>query len=211
MASSEGVLNLFSWDWFGDCNDRIPGHPNSIECIVKYDEDTLITGGEDGLVRAVSVCPNRIIAILSDPLDQEEGFHIQCVTVSHDRMLVASCSPDDIVKIMDISQLASRPKDGSFNFEAYEATLELKPNHGKNEIMAEENKSGSGDWSSDSEDSKKSDDSSDDSDRDDSDESMEDESKHKPKNKYLNPKKANVAQSQKMVRDAKAKDFFKDL
>jgi WD40 repeat protein len=29
-ASGEGVLNLFTWDWFGDCNDRIVGHPNSI-------------------------------------------------------------------------------------------------------------------------------------------------------------------------------------
>jgi len=68
-SSSEGVINLFSWDWFGDCNDRIVGHPNSIDCIAKYDEDTIITGCEDGLVRAVSVLPNRILAIISDPLD----------------------------------------------------------------------------------------------------------------------------------------------
>lgn len=84
-ASSEGVMNLFSWDWFGDCNDRIIGHPNSITCMSKYDEDTVITGGEDGLLRAVSILPNRIIAILSDPLDQEDGFHIQAVSLSHDR------------------------------------------------------------------------------------------------------------------------------
>ena len=76
-ADGDGVLNLFSWDWFGDCNDRIIGHPNSIECMTKYDEDTLITGGEDGLLRAVSVLPNRIIAILGDPLDtDDEVFHI---------------------------------------------------------------------------------------------------------------------------------------
>jgi WD40 repeat protein len=75
-SSSEGVINIFSWDWFGDCNDRITGHPNSIECMVKYDEDTLITGGEDGLVRAIGLLPNRILAILSDPLDQEDGFNI---------------------------------------------------------------------------------------------------------------------------------------
>jgi WD40 repeat protein len=130
-SSSEGVINLFSWDWFGDCNDRIVGHPNSIDCIVKFDEDTIITGCEDGLVRAVSILPNRILAIVSDPLDQEDGFHIQCVTISHDRKLVASCSPDDIIKIMDVSHLADRPKDGSFNLEAYEQTVNHKPNHGK--------------------------------------------------------------------------------
>jgi len=76
-ASNEGVLNLFTWDWFGDCNDRIVGHPNSIDTMVKYDEDTLITGSEDGLIRAVSILPNRILAILGDPLDTEdEVFHI---------------------------------------------------------------------------------------------------------------------------------------
>lgn len=68
-STSEGVINIFSWDWFGDCNDRIVGHPNSIDTMIKYDEDTIITGSEDGLVRAVSVLPNKIIAILSDPTD----------------------------------------------------------------------------------------------------------------------------------------------
>jgi hypothetical protein len=32
---------------------------------------------------------------------------------------------------MDISQLQNRPKDGSFDIEAYERSRELKPNHGK--------------------------------------------------------------------------------
>ena len=76
-AQADGVMGIFSWDWFGDCNDRIVGHPNSIECMVKYDEDTIITGGEDGLLRAVSVLPNRILAILGDPLDtDDEVFYI---------------------------------------------------------------------------------------------------------------------------------------
>lgn len=103
-STSEGVINVFSWDWFGDCNDRIVGHPNSIDTMIKYDEDTVITGGEDGLIRAVSVLPNKIIAILSDPTEQEdEVFHIQKVALSHDRMLLASISLDDIVKIIDVS------------------------------------------------------------------------------------------------------------
>lgn len=37
--------------------------------MVKYDEDTIITGGEDGLLRVVSVLPNRIISIVGDALD----------------------------------------------------------------------------------------------------------------------------------------------
>ncbi len=76
-STSEGTINIFSWDWFGDCNDRIVGHPNSIDTMIKYDEDTVITGSEDGLIRGVSVLPNKIVALLSDPTDQdEETFHI---------------------------------------------------------------------------------------------------------------------------------------
>ena len=78
-ATSEGIINIFTWDWFGDCNDRIIGHPGSIDTMIKYDEDTIITGSEDGLIRGVSVLPNKIIAILGDPTEQNDGgeiFHI---------------------------------------------------------------------------------------------------------------------------------------
>jgi len=76
-STSDGIINIFSWDYFGDCNDRVVGHPGAIDTMIKYDEDTVITGCEDGLVRAVSVLPNKIVAILGDPLDQEdEVFHI---------------------------------------------------------------------------------------------------------------------------------------
>jgi WD repeat-containing protein 55 len=123
-AAGDGSINIFSWDWFGDCNDRIIGHPNSIECMTKYDENTVITGGEDGLLRAVSVLPNRIIAILGDPLDTEdEVFFIQKVSVSHCKNFMASCALDDMVKIFEVSNLKERPADGSFDLEAYERSV----------------------------------------------------------------------------------------
>ena len=71
-STAEGIINIFSWDYFGDCNDRIVGHPGSIDSMIFYDKDTIITGCEDGLVRAVSVLPNKIISILGDPLDKED-------------------------------------------------------------------------------------------------------------------------------------------
>ena len=74
--------------------------------MVKYDEDILITGCEDGQIRAVSVLPNEIIAILGEPLEPgEEVFGIQKVALSHDRKLLASCTLDNMVKIIDVSHL----------------------------------------------------------------------------------------------------------
>ena len=66
-STSEGIINIFSWDYFGDCNDRIVGHPGAIDTMVKYDEDIVITGCEDGQIRAVSVLPNEIVAVLGLP------------------------------------------------------------------------------------------------------------------------------------------------
>jgi len=140
-ATSEGTINVFSWDWFGDCNDRIVGHPGAIDCMIKYDEDTVITGCEDGLIRAVSVLPNKIISILGDPLDAgDEIFHIQKVTLSHDKKLLASCSLDNMVKLIDVTNLEQRHKDENFDEEQYEAGVagKLKANHGKLEMNPEQ-------------------------------------------------------------------------
>ncbi|KAI7850040.1 WD40-repeat-containing domain protein [Circinella umbellata] len=51
VGSQEGVLSLWSWDYWGDYNDRIIGHPNSIDTICKLDEDTICTGSSDGIIR----------------------------------------------------------------------------------------------------------------------------------------------------------------
>lgn len=111
-ATADGIINIFSWDWFGDCNDRIVGHPGSIDTMIKYDEDTVITGCEDGLIRAISVLPNKILSILGDPLDaNDEVFHIQKVTLSYDKLLLASVTLDDMVKIIDVSLLGSRLRE----------------------------------------------------------------------------------------------------
>jgi len=109
-SSSEGVINMFTWGDFGDCNDRIVGIPNSIDTMVKFDEDTVITGSEDGILRAVSILPNKILQVLGDPMEDDEKFFIQRVALSGDRNFVASVSLDDIVKIVEVSDLKSRVK-----------------------------------------------------------------------------------------------------
>jgi WD repeat-containing protein 55 len=212
VSSGEGIINIFSWDWFGDCKDRIVGHPNSIDTMIKYDEDTVITGGEDGLIRAVSVLPNKIIAILSDPTEQDEGeiFHIQRVALSHDKCLLASISLDDIVKIIDVSQLGTRLKE-DFDEEAYEHDLQENPKikRKKNRVAVqggdammdddgEEKKGDDGEW----EDDDSSDDYGSDSSSDDDDDDMKKKRVGK-KDKKLNVKGNTVSKSKKMVEMAK--------
>ena len=56
------MLNLFSWGYWNDGSDRFPGHP---EAVVKLDEDTVVTGSADGVLKpsatvvSLQVSPSR--------------------------------------------------------------------------------------------------------------------------------------------------------
>ena len=50
------MLGVFSWGDWGDITDRFPGHPHSIDTMLKLDDDTVFTGSSDGLIRFVCVC-----------------------------------------------------------------------------------------------------------------------------------------------------------
>ena len=165
--------------------------------MVAYDKDTILTGCEDGLIRAVSVLPNKIVSILSDPLDSSEAvFGVQKIVLSHDKKLMASASLDDIVRILDVSDVHDRNKE-NFDEEAYEKQLGEKDMKGEREERkaAEQSNDGDGDsdmWS------------------DDSDESNE-KKKQSKKNSKLNPKRATLGQSKKLLEEQRHKDFFGDL
>lgn len=200
-GTSEGIINLFSWGDFGDCNDRIVGHPGSIDAMVAYDNDTILTGCEDGLIRAVSILPNKIVSILSDPLDtNDEVFGIRHITLSHDKKLMASSSLDDIVRLLDVADVHERYKE-NFDEDAYEAQLgEKNMKAEREERKAAEQDSGDNDDDSDSE-----------MWSDDSDDSDEKKKKLDKKDSKLNPKKPTLNQSKKLIEDKRNKDFFGDL
>ena len=65
-GTQNGILAVYSWDRFDDMSDRFPGHPHSIDAIVKVDEDTIITGSSDGMLRVLSVHPNKLLGLLGE-------------------------------------------------------------------------------------------------------------------------------------------------
>jgi hypothetical protein len=68
-GSQGGVLSIYSWGAWNDCSDRFPGHPASVDALVRLDEDTLITGSSDGLLRIVSILPNKMLGVLGEHAD----------------------------------------------------------------------------------------------------------------------------------------------
>ncbi|CAI2370080.1 unnamed protein product [Moneuplotes crassus] len=109
VASQEGTMMLFSWDWFGDCNDRITAHPCCISTMVQYNEDIILTGCDDGYVRAVNILPNRIVAIINDDADEEDSLPVSKIALKNN--FIAFTCNDEMVRIYDIKNYEDQGSD----------------------------------------------------------------------------------------------------
>ena len=98
-GTQEGVLAIWSWGTWGDVSDRFPtAHQgSSIDAILKVDEDTLLTGSSDGLLRVVTVHPDKLIGALGD----HDGFPIESLEYNATRSYVGSLSHDRYIRLWD--------------------------------------------------------------------------------------------------------------
>ncbi|OWM66507.1 hypothetical protein CDL15_Pgr013724 [Punica granatum] len=101
-GTQTGTLLLYSWGFFKDCSDRfVDLSPNSVDVLLKLDEDTIITGSENGLISLVGILPNRIIR----PLAEHSEYPIEGLAFSHDRKHLGSISHDQTLKLWDLNEL----------------------------------------------------------------------------------------------------------
>ncbi|KAJ9086234.1 WD repeat-containing protein jip5 [Entomophthora muscae] len=107
VGTQKGVLDLFTWGNWGDLSDRFLGHPESVDAIVKFDEDTIITGSSDGILRVVGILPNNLLGVLG----HHDDFPIERLAITNDRHHVASCSHDKTIKFWPIHELLGEDSD----------------------------------------------------------------------------------------------------
>ena len=60
---------------------HVTGHPSSVDALVAFDEDTVLTGSQDGLIRVISILPNRMVGVVGEHGD----FPVEALALSHDR------------------------------------------------------------------------------------------------------------------------------
>ncbi|EDQ92783.1 uncharacterized protein MONBRDRAFT_21907 [Monosiga brevicollis MX1] len=116
-----GTINLFSWGLWGDFTDRMTNHPTSVDSLAKINEDILVSGSSDGVLRVmprdigsqrqhcrlmtiltsafdygsvVSVLPNKVLGVLGE----HNAYPIERVRLSGDEAYLASCSHDKTVR-----------------------------------------------------------------------------------------------------------------
>jgi WD40 repeat protein len=106
-GTQEGVLSVFSYGTWGDVSDRFPGHPNSIDALLKVDEDTMLTGSSDGLIRVVQIQPDKLLGVLGD---DHGGFPIEKLHFNSSKNIVGSLTHSNFIRLWDARVL--REDDG---------------------------------------------------------------------------------------------------
>uniref|UniRef100_A0A1J3F7T6 WD repeat-containing protein 55 n=1 Tax=Noccaea caerulescens TaxID=107243 RepID=A0A1J3F7T6_NOCCA len=100
-GTQDGTLMLYSWGFFKDCSDRFIDHaPNSVDTLLKLDEDRVISGCDNGILSLVGILPNRII----QPIGSHE-FPIEDLALSHDRRFLGSTAHDNMLKLWDLETI----------------------------------------------------------------------------------------------------------
>lgn len=100
-GSQTGTLNVFDYGKWEEYTDRFPGHPNSIDSIIKVDEDTVLTGSSDGIVRIISILPNKMLGVVGEHGDMP----VERMALSRDRTVLATASHDHTIKLWDVKYL----------------------------------------------------------------------------------------------------------
>lgn len=98
-GTQEGVLTVWKYGSWEDHCDRFPGHPQSIDALLKIDEDTVITGSSDGLLRVVQILPDKLLGVIGD----HDGFPVEELKLERNKRLIGSVTHDEWIRLWDAS------------------------------------------------------------------------------------------------------------
>lgn len=91
-----------------DFSERFPGHPESVDALVSVTDDVAVSGSSDGLIRVLSVGPNRLLGVVGVHSD----FPIERLALSTCKRWLASASHDQSVKLWDVQYLQEVGEEG---------------------------------------------------------------------------------------------------
>ncbi|WVR03194.1 hypothetical protein IAU60_000185 [Kwoniella sp. DSM 27419] len=102
VGSGLGILSIWNRkQGWGDCVDRIPGHPASIDAIVALTPDIIATGSEDGMIRVLQVLPHKFLGVIAS----HEEYPIERIKLDRNGKWLGSVSHDECLKLTDVSDL----------------------------------------------------------------------------------------------------------
>ncbi|THH28980.1 hypothetical protein EUX98_g5204 [Antrodiella citrinella] len=110
VGTQLGILSVFNRkSGWGDCVDRIPGHPHSIDALCNIPshypnaQSTLLTGSSDGILRAVQLLPTKLLGVVAD----HGEFPIERIAVDRggEGRWVGSAGHEEVLKLTDLKEV----------------------------------------------------------------------------------------------------------
>ncbi|EKM57078.1 uncharacterized protein PHACADRAFT_27815 [Phanerochaete carnosa HHB-10118-sp] len=110
IGTQLGILSVFNRrSGYGDCVDRIPGHPHSIDALCNIPshypdaQSTVLTGSSDGFLRAVQILPTKLLGVVAD----HGTFPVERIAVDRrgEGRWIASSGHDEVLKLTDLREV----------------------------------------------------------------------------------------------------------
>ncbi|KAI6041524.1 WD40-repeat-containing domain protein [Pisolithus marmoratus] len=159
VGTQLGILSIFNaTHGWGDCVDRVPGHPQSIDALCGLpssypsSHSTILTGSSDGLMRIVQLFPTKLLGIVAD----HGSFPVERIAIdqSGEGRWVGSAGHEDVLKLTDLKEVL---EDEDSNQDAFLEEHESDEGEGTStglQNLPVDAAEGQGDESSESEDPK---------------------------------------------------------
>lgn len=107
VGTQQGILSVFNRaSGWGDCVDRVPGHPSSIDALAplpsRYPSahSTILTGSSDGLLRVVQLFPTKLLGAIAD--HGEFPIERMAVDMGGEGRFVGSVAHEEVLKLTDL-------------------------------------------------------------------------------------------------------------
>jgi WD40 repeat protein len=112
IGTQTGIISIFnrSAGW-GDCVDRMPGHPSSIDALctlppsISPSTDVVATGSSDGMIRLVQLLPHKFLGVVGDhgefPVERIK-MEFGGDTDGREPRWLGSVSHDEALKLTDL-------------------------------------------------------------------------------------------------------------
>lgn len=155
-GTPSGSLPVWKYGSWARPYDVFKFHPRECECIVTYNDNIVLTGAYDGLVRVLQVYPvRRVLCHLGGNDVKQPSSHIR---ISHDRTVIAIARDDATIQFVDATFLSNDDELDKLRNKAdlrhMQTLREANAQDEKKEAEAEDDEEDSEDddeWTSDSE------------------------------------------------------------
>lgn len=97
VGSSKGNFYTFNWGQFGYHCDAFTGPKAGVNKMVPITERIAVTGGEDGILRAMHLVPGRVLGIVG-----QHSLAVETIDINSTGELIASSSHDNDIRFWNI-------------------------------------------------------------------------------------------------------------